>query len=96
MTLTASAKLFLEKASFWYKFSKCVKAARSVEITCRATLIADASAETGPAMGSGGVIGNVGIGSVTKGGHNGIEGVRGVGRGAWRGAMSEAMMAECI
>ena len=43
MTETAAARLFLAKASFWYKFSRCSKAARSVEMTRRASLIAEAS-----------------------------------------------------
>ena len=36
-------------------------------------------------------MGNTGIGSLTKGGQSGIDGVRGVGNGACLGAMLEAM-----
>lgn len=84
MTVTAVARLFFAKASFWYKFSRCSKAARSVEMTCRASLIAETSGVGGASsFGSGGVIGRVGIGSDTGAGHVGIEGVSGVGRAAW-------------
>jgi hypothetical protein len=92
MTVTAVARLFLEKASFWYKFSRCSKAARSVEMTCRASLMAEASGVEGvSSFGSGGVIGRVGIGSDTGAGHIGIDGVSGVGRAAWLVAIPNAI-----
>jgi hypothetical protein len=92
MTVTAVARLFFAKASFWYKFSRCSKAARSVEMTCRASLIAETSGVGGmSSFGSGGVIGRVGIGSDTGAGHVGIEGVSGVGRAAWLVAMPNAI-----
>jgi hypothetical protein len=83
MTVTAAARLSLANASFWYRFSRCDKAARSVEMTCKASLIADMSGvESTPSLRSGGVIGSAGIGSDTGAGHIGIDGVMGVGRAA--------------
>ena len=93
IVVTALAKLFLEKASFWYRFSRCAKAARSVEMTCRASLIAVVSeVECVPSVGSGGVIGSVGIGSETGAGHIGIDGVTGVGSAACPMDMLIAML----
>jgi hypothetical protein len=84
ITVTAVARLFFAKVSFWYKFSRCSKAARSVEMTCRASLIAETSGVGGvSSFDSGGVIGRVGIGSDTGAGQVGMEGVSGVGRAAW-------------
>ena len=61
-------------------------------MTCKASLIAEASGVIeGLSTESGGVIGSVGIGSLTNGGQSGIEGVRGVGNGACLGAMFEAI-----
>ena len=92
MTVTAVARLVLEKASFWYRFSRCARAARSVEMTCSASLIVEASGVgIVSSLGSGGVIGSVGIGSDTGTGHIGIDGVSGVGRAAWPKDKSKAM-----
>jgi hypothetical protein len=93
MTVMAVARLSLEKASFWYRFSRCAKAARSVEMTCRASLMAEASGVEGvPSLASGGVIGSVGIGSDTGAGHIGIDGVSGVGRATCLVNMPKAMV----
>ena len=93
MTVTAVVRLSLERASFWYRFSRCDKAARSVEMTCKASLIAEASmVETVPSGQSGGVIGSVGIDSETGAGHNGIDGVSGVARAAWLMHLPKAIL----
>ena len=93
MTVTAVVRLSLAKASFWYRFSRCDKAALSVEMTCKASLIAEASGvESVPWTGSGGVIGSAGIGSETGAGHNGIDGVSGVGRAACLVEVPNAMV----